>query len=176
MMTQEFFDSIAEGKLPLVAGMLSQHRAITDDGTSPAAHPAPSADGGAVHAQWGALLARLAYTAQRCAQPDVMQQLRGFGVRRTKTVVISLAHEYGRALELAASCGMHVSIDDVLLRSQHVAPHERLDDEFHALAEAYRRLAWVMALRDGSPLSRWLNARAYVHGAQAQAIRRGMPA
>lgn len=170
MITQELFDSIAKGDLPawtvalLPAGLLDN----ADSAYCPKGRQAVIA-----LAQWQLLLAHLAHTAQRCAQPDVTLQLKAFGVRRTRTVVINLAREYARAWNFAMTHGFLPATSHVWALMRTLGSGDSLDSAFHDLANAYRQLPRRMALQPDDPLARWLTTRAYVHDAQAQAIRRG---
>ncbi|HEY9131100.1 MAG TPA: hypothetical protein VIM98_05025 [Dyella sp.] len=170
MMTQELFDSIARGDLlAWTVALLPAHIS----GNADAAYCPRGRQAVVALAQWQRLLAHLAHTAQRCAQPEVTLQLKAFGVRRTHTVVINLAREYAKAWNLAMTHGFLPATAHVWAFMQTLASDDSLDDAFHALAHAYRQLPRLMTLRADDPLVRWLSARAYVHDAQAQAIRRG---
>jgi hypothetical protein len=172
-MEQELFNGIANGHLPLLAITTLGGRHPADEATLEDAM-SPLRDAGVdpllAHAQWIALLAHLSQTAKRCAQPQLADQLKALGVRRGKTVVISLAREYVRAWDKATAIGFVLSSDDVLRMTHSMPLHNRLTEDFRALAETYRLLLWLMAPRDGGQLFRWLSERASVHAAQAQAI------
>lgn len=172
-MEQDLFNGIAKGQLPVLAiTRLGARHPSGDATTSRIIAPSrmTAADPFLAQAQWIALLAHLSQTARRCAQPDIADQLKAFGVRRAKTVVTSLAREYVRAWDHAASIGFVRSADDVLHMTGMMPRHDPLTEEFRALAETYRLLLWVMAPRHGGQLFRWLSERASVHAAQAQAI------
>jgi hypothetical protein len=174
-MDPELFNRISKGELPVLAVTLLGARHPSGD-----FHPASSdvamsrrfkgVDPLLAQAQWVALLAHLSQTASRCAQPDIADQLKTLGVRRSQTVVTSLAREYVRAWDLAVSIGFVHSPHDVLQVTHTMLQHDHLTEDFRALADTYRLLLWVMAPRNGGQLSRWLSDRASVHAAQAQAI------
>jgi hypothetical protein len=172
-MKQELFNGIAKGDLPVLAiTMLGGRNPLDFPIASDAIAPlhAKSVDPLLAQAQWIALLAHLSQTAKHCAQPHLTDQLKALGVRRTQTVVISLAREYVRAWDTAMSIGFALSTDDVLHVTYALPPHDHLIKDFRTLAETYLLLLRVMAPRDGGQLFRWLSERASVHAAQAQAI------
>ena len=172
-MEQELFNGIAKGELPVLAITLLGARHPPDDAITPdiiVPSRMTAVDPLLAQAQWIALLAHLSQTARRCAQPDITDQLKAFGVRRAKTVVTSLAREYVRAWDHATSIGYVRSAEDVLRMTYAMPRHDQLTQEFRALAETYRLLLWVMAPRHGGQLFRWLSERASVHAAQAEAI------
>ncbi len=172
-MKQELFNGIAKGDLPMLASTMPGGR-ITADSMAPSdAVRLPYETGmhsALAHAQWVVLFAHLSHTARRCAQADVAGQLKSLGVRRTQTVVISLAREYVHARDLAGALGVTPSVDEVWRTAYAMPLHDHLAKHFRELAQAYLKLLWITAPREGSPLSRWLRERASVHTAQAQAI------
>jgi hypothetical protein len=172
-MEQELFNGIARGDLPVLAITLLGARIPSDDDViSGVISPSliTAVDPMLAQAQWIALLAHLSQTARRCAQPEVTNQLKPYGIRRAKTVVNGLAREYVRAWNFAASKGFVRSVNDVLCMTHTMPRHNLLTEDFRTLAETYRLLLWVMAPRNGGQLFRWLSERASVHAAQAEAV------
>lgn len=170
-MKQDMFNSVANGDLPLLANSLlcQQERPnCAASETAIATSRSSGFDPALVQAQWAAVLAHVSHTAERCACSVMVRQLKAFGVKRTRTVVISLAHEYVKAGGIAASNGFMPSTQDVLLITRTMRSHDQLSEEFRALANAYRLLLVAMAPRDGGRLFNWLSDHASVHDARAR--------
>ena len=118
--------------------------------------------------RWANLLARLSHMAHRCAQADMIDQLKAFGVRRTRTVAIMLGRECDRAWREALANDFTLSRSQVQRHARELCARQPPDEDFRALADAYRQL--LIMTHDAS-LRRWLGGRADVHDAQAKAMR-----
>jgi len=174
-MKQEIFDGIASGKLPLLAASLSDQQTPMDSphsGGPSGASSSSSVDSVSAHTQWIAVLAQLSHTAKQCAHSDMVQQLKAFGVRRTRTVVIDLAHEYVKAHGMATSLGFAPKTREVLRVARAMPVHDQLADEFRALANAYRKLSTILAPKDQDRLFRWIGDHATVHDSRARNLAR----
>ncbi|PRG41466.1 hypothetical protein [Burkholderia multivorans] len=174
-MKQEVFDGIARGKLPLLAASLSDQQVPMDGAHSsgPLGAPGPvNVDLVSAHIQWTAILAQISHTAERCAHSDMVQQLKAFGVKRTRTVVIDLAHEYVKARGMATSLGFAPKTREVVRIARAMPVHEQLADEFRALANAYRKLSTVLVPKDQDRFSRWIVDHATVHDSRARNLAR----
>ncbi|HHT8996799.1 TPA: hypothetical protein ACT5B2_000844 [Burkholderia cenocepacia] len=174
-MKQEIFDGIAGGKLPLLAASLSDQHVPMDGAHSsgPIGVSSPaSIDPVSAQIQWTAVLAQLSHTAEQCAHSDMVQQLKAFGVRRTRTVVIDLAHEYVKAHGMATSLGFAPKTREVLRVARAMPVHDQLADEFRALANAYRKLLTVLAPTGQDRLFRWIGGHATVHDSRARNLSR----
>lgn len=132
------------------------------------------ADRALLHRLWNDLLVRLAHTARESAQPDAVRRFKALGIRRPTTVSTSLAREYARSHALAAAAGFVLPHEDILRTVRELPFGADIDDDFDMLARDYGQLLREAQPPSGSLLFRWLRARAHVHAAQAEAIRRGI--
>lgn len=166
-MKQDIFPGSASGRL-LADTVLSDWLVFPDRADGPVGHLALSRCGGwPAHNRWVAILAHLDHVIAQCGQPDMVRQLKAFGVKRTRTVVVELSNEYIKACDMAASTGLTPTSLEVLLASQAMQSYEVLADEFHALADAYLKLLEVLIPNDCVRLLRWITNRASVHDARA---------
>lgn len=135
---------------------------------------APGAEGKKSHDEarllWTELLARLTHVADVFARPDIAADLRSRGVRRTDAVMASLAREYAKAGQIALTLGTAPRPHEVMHRARDLDGHGDLQQELLALAGGYRLLIQALALPSDCHRQRWLEGRALVHTAQAQAL------
>lgn len=119
---------------------------------------------------WTELLARLTHVAEVFARPDIAADLRTRGVRRTDAVMASLAREYAKAGQIAMTLGTSPRPHEVMHRARDLGGHGDLQQEFLALARGYRQLIQALALPADCHRQRWLEGRALLHKAQADAL------
>ncbi|OWQ91886.1 hypothetical protein CDN99_05815 [Roseateles aquatilis] len=120
---------------------------------------------------WTLLLAQLRHVADECADPKALRRLRSIGVRRTDVLLAGLASEFVKSSQLAAkSCCAPLALD-VLVRAQQLLPGDDLHSDFERLSALYQRLLEVLEPPEGSHRHTWLESRARVHSARAQALR-----
>ncbi|HEY0956344.1 MAG TPA: hypothetical protein VGE36_16410 [Roseateles sp.] len=121
---------------------------------------------------WTALLARLTHVGEVFSQPDVAVQLRRLGIRSTEAALASLAREYAKASQIALTTGTPARPHEVMHLARSLGSPVDLQRDFHELASGYRQLMQALALPADCSRHRWLEGRALLHVAQADALQR----
>jgi hypothetical protein len=121
---------------------------------------------------WTELLARLTHVADVFSRPEIAAELRGLGIKNTETAQTLLAREYARASQIALSTGAAPRPHEVMNRARDLGDGCDLQHDFFELAKGYRLLIDELALPADCSRHRWLEGRALVHVAQADALDR----
>jgi hypothetical protein len=177
MTEEELFDSIAKGDIASLMAAFPSRCGPHDRagrGAKPCLRCLPEgASALSVQGLWTQLHVRLLWTTWECAKPDAIGRLAALGIRRPRTVVLSLAREYVKAQSMATVAGFKPHPQDVSQLAREPSHYDNLDDNFRGLAENYQLIMQAMEPLSETLLYRWLRGRAMVHFAQAEAIRRG---
>ena len=138
----------------------------------PAHRPQVAQDHEALRKLWTLLLSQLKHVETTCSQPAALRQLRCVGVRRMNVLIANLGSEYQKSSEMASRSGCAPRPADLLAQAELLALRDDLQLSFETLGHCYQELlrAWQPPM--GTHKYNWLDSRARVHLARAEAIRR----
>lgn len=138
----------------------------------PAHKPPMEPDREALRKLWTLLLAQLKHLEETCGHPDALRQLRGVGVRRMNVLIANLDGEYLKSSEMAAKSGCSPWPADLLAQTEQLSQRDDLQLSFETLGHCYQELLLAWQPPMGTHKYNWLDSRARVHLARAEAIRR----
>jgi hypothetical protein len=121
---------------------------------------------------WTLLLVRLKHVETTCRQPAALRQLRCVGVRRMNVLVANLGSEYLKSSEMASRNGCAPRPADLLAQTELLSLRDDLQLSFETLGHCYQEVLLAWQPPPGTHRHNWLDSRARVHLARAEALRR----